>query len=279
MAFNYTVASSYQGPYDNSRQVLNQDAANSAYLQFGTASNRPTAGNRGVMYYATDTESLVYDTGSTWQTVSTGDEAPITFPLTFGTVANRAATKPTGSLYYATDTKQLFYRTSSSWVSMADFDRLIPSGGTTGQVLSKSANGNYQLTWNSLPDDELPAGGSTGQVLQKSSGTDGDVEWATLASSHTSGQTHLPSGGTSGQLLKKDSATDGDTSWFTPSYSASNHSHSGFSSSNHSHSGFASSSHNHNSTYASISGGGTIHISNSAPTAGDGSNGDIWLEY
>ena len=55
----------------------------------------------------------------------------------------------------------------------------------------------------------LPTGGTTGQILSKSSATDYDVAW--IDESTTSAV--LPSGGTAGQVLVKDTATDYDTSW------------------------------------------------------------------
>lgn len=54
----------------------------------------------------------------------------------------------------------------------------------------------------------VPSGGTTGQVLKKKSNNDYDTEWA-----DESGGSGLPSGGTLGQLLRKNSATDGDASW------------------------------------------------------------------
>ena len=55
----------------------------------------------------------------------------------------------------------------------------------------------------------MPTGGTTGQILSKSSATDYDVAW--IDESTTSAV--LPSGGTAGQVLVKDTATDYDTSW------------------------------------------------------------------
>lgn len=70
----------------------------------------------------------------------------------------------------------------------------FPAGGTTGQVLTKTASG---VEWKDIPEaeDELPSGGTNGQVLTKtSSGT----AWQNVP-------TELPSGGTVGQVLKKTS--------------------------------------------------------------------------
>ena len=59
----------------------------------------------------------------------------------------------------------------------------------------------------------VQSGGTTGQVLKKKSNTDYDTEWA-----DESGGSGLPSGGTLGQLLRKNSATDGDASWSSDTF-------------------------------------------------------------
>ena len=42
---------------------------NSFYIQFGTAAGRMAAGNKGILYFATDTKVLSYDDGAAWQTI------------------------------------------------------------------------------------------------------------------------------------------------------------------------------------------------------------------
>ena len=65
----------------------------------------------------------------------------------------------------------------------------------------------------------LPSGGSSGQVLKKSSSTDYAVEWGNESGAvssvdgKTGSVTVLPSGGTSGQVLKKSSSTDYAVEW------------------------------------------------------------------
>lgn len=80
--------------------------------------------------------------------------------------------------------------------SIADIDipEALPEGGTEGQVLTKTSEGE---AWSDIPD-ALPAGGNTGQVLTKTS--DGEV-WSDIPDA-------LPSGGTNGQVLTK--TTDGE---------------------------------------------------------------------
>lgn len=72
----------------------------------------------------------------------------------------------------------------------------LPSGGTDGQVLTKTADGSE---WSDAPDG-LPEGGSEGQVLTK---TASGTAWDDVPSD-------LPAGGTDGQILTK--TTDG-TAW------------------------------------------------------------------
>ena len=66
----------------------------------------------------------------------------------------------------------------------------LPSGGEEGQVLTKTASG---AQWDDVPSD-IPAGGTQGQVLTKGDGE--TVTWSDPASG-------LPSGGTPGQMLYK----------------------------------------------------------------------------
>ena len=67
-----------------------------------------------------------------------------------------------------------------------------PSGGTAGQVLTKTAGGS---AWENAPSG-LPDGGTTGQVLTKTSTGE---EWSDAPSG-------LPEGGTEGQILEKTSS-------------------------------------------------------------------------
>lgn len=82
-------------------------------------------------------------------------------------------------------------------------DYPLPTGGTTGQVLAKSGDGNYAIAWR--PTNGIPSGGITGQVLAKSSDGDYAVQWKTIGA--------IPTGGTAGQALVKNSATDNDVGW------------------------------------------------------------------
>ena len=90
----------------------------------------------------------------------------------------------------------------------ADAPAKIPTGGTAGQVLKKSSDNDYALTWGSITG-LLPTGGTSGQILKKSGNDDYAVEWGDINGA-------LPSGGTTGQVLKKSSATDYAVTWGSP---------------------------------------------------------------
>lgn len=57
----------------------------------------------------------------------------------------------------------------------------------------------------------LPAGGSTGYILKKNSNTDYDAVWGEYE-----GRTSIPDGGTKGQILAKNSDSNGDVGWYSP---------------------------------------------------------------
>lgn len=79
----------------------------------------------------------------------------------------------------------------------------LPTGGTTGQVLAKSGNGNYEVEWKTV--GAIPAGGTTGQVLAKSSDGDYEIIWKTIGT--------VPAGGATGQVLVKSSVYSYATEW------------------------------------------------------------------
>lgn len=75
----------------------------------------------------------------------------------------------------------------------------FPIGGSTGQVLTKTASGR---AWQNIPT-ELPTGGSTGNILEK---TSSGVGWR-------SAPREVPTGGASGYFLKKTGSGVNDYSW------------------------------------------------------------------
>lgn len=102
----------------------------------------------------------------------------------------------------------------------------VPTGGSTGQVLTKSSGNNYDMKWAEAPNG-LPSGGSAGQYLQKTSsgstwaspsevpsgGSTGQVLTKTASSfGWADASSALPSGGSTGQVLQK---TASGASWAT----------------------------------------------------------------
>lgn len=77
----------------------------------------------------------------------------------------------------------------------------VPSGGTTGQILVKTADG---YAWSNAPL-ELPVGGTEGQILVKTA--EGGLAWANAP-------LELPAGGTDGQVLAVNA--EGALVWVTP---------------------------------------------------------------
>lgn len=96
-----------------------------------------------------------------------------------------------------------------SAAAAAQNERGVKPGGTTGQVLSKTSDDDFDTEWVDQSGGGggtgLPAGGTTGQALKKTSGSDFAAAWAT---------THeVPAGGSTGQVLKKSSGADHDYAW------------------------------------------------------------------
>lgn len=86
-----------------------------------------------------------------------------------------------------TEDQLVGFNSAGEAVAVAKPDPL-PTGGETGQVLTKTADGT---AWDDVPSD-IPAGGTQGQVLTKGDGE--TVTWSDPASG-------LPTGGTPGQML------------------------------------------------------------------------------
>lgn len=58
----------------------------------------------------------------------------------------------------------------------------VPIGGTTGQILAKQTNTDFDTYWIAAGATGIPVGGTTGQVLTKNSSTNFDASWQTIAS-------------------------------------------------------------------------------------------------
>ena len=114
---------------------------------------------------------------------------------------------PTGGTSGQVLTKNSSTNYDTSWANNGA--QGVPAGGTASQILAKVDGTNYNTQWVNVPI-ALPNGGTTGQVLTKNSGTDGDASWAAIPAQHD-----LPIGGTTGQYLKKNTNTDRDVGWAT----------------------------------------------------------------
>jgi hypothetical protein len=131
-----------------------------------------------------------------------------------------------GSQY---DIGQVVYYGGQLWIAMAqnsdsipasgntnwepfnlDVANYFPTGGSTGQVLSKKSGADNDFVWTTVIAGQanFPPGGTTGMALVKASDTDNDVTWQKVAAA-------LPAGGTAGQSLVKKSDADGDVQWVT----------------------------------------------------------------
>lgn len=99
---------------------------------------------------------------------------------------------------------------SDKWTAATNIavGRELPSGGTTGQHLTKKDNSDFSVDWTNPPTllDLLPSltgnAGKDLKVKQDETGT----EWVKDVSG-------VPSGGTKGQVIVKNSSTDNDVSW------------------------------------------------------------------
>ena len=74
-------------------------------------------------------------------------------------------------MVYDTETEEFV----DSGVSAAPVGDL-PTGGTTGQILTKTSAADYAIAWEDAPQN-LPAGGTAGQVLTKTGSADYSAAW------------------------------------------------------------------------------------------------------
>lgn len=95
---------------------------------------------------------------------------------------------------------------------------ITPESGWRAYVTDESLGYEYggsPTGWNSVASN-LPAGGTTGQVLKKQSNADFDVDWETdIAAGGGSPVYELPPAGATGQVLAKVSSADFDVEWIT----------------------------------------------------------------
>jgi hypothetical protein len=134
----------------------------------------PTSPSEGDIWYNSQTGQTFVYYDSFWVENISGVAGPE------GPTGPTGATGPAGP---TGDTGVVISETtpSSTDVLWLDSDEEaevpVPTGGTTGQVLAKSSNDDYDTEWADLPEEVVPTGGTAGQVLTKSSSTDYDAEW------------------------------------------------------------------------------------------------------
>lgn len=88
---------------------------------------------------------------------------------------------------------------------------LLPSGGSTSQLLAKNSATDSDVGWVDAPAaaNGIPTGGNQNQLMVKNSSTDFDVKWVDAPSASNG----VPTGGSTGQVLKKASNSDNDVVW------------------------------------------------------------------
>lgn len=111
----------------------------------GVIGSRPSAGTAHRWYFATDTDQLFYDNGTSWLEL-----AQSTFS-TVGLFSARPSAGNAGYLYYATDTDQFFVDDGSAWQEVGNQTRVNKIyvdgdgavGGTAGKTLVDADHSGY----------------------------------------------------------------------------------------------------------------------------------------
>ncbi len=69
------------------------------------------------------------------------------------------ATNPTGvsagEMYYNTDSSEVRVYTGTAWVALGSGSAVLPSGGTTGQILAKTSDLDYATGWSDNFSEEI----------------------------------------------------------------------------------------------------------------------------
>lgn len=142
-----------------------------------TTSGAPTAAlNDGALAIDTDNDRLYLRSNSTWFKAGSA-------------VVELSTTAPTGvdegDMWFDTDDLILYVRSGGAWVSATGaltLDGLADVSTSTavdGDVLQYDGTAGE---WVAATFSSLPSGGDTGQVLSKVDGTDYNVEWADVIS-------------------------------------------------------------------------------------------------
>lgn len=199
--------------------TADSDAATKAYVD-------EMAGTGGITIDPTPTESStnavqsggVYTALAGKQNVLSGTEDQF---VGFNSAGEAVAVEAPNPFPSGGTTGQVLTKTETGQ-EWADAPDGLPDGGTEGQVLTKTSTG---AQWDDVPSD-LPAGGTDGQILTKTTdGTAWEDAPSGLPEGGTDGQvltvgtdgpewadvpSELPTGGTAGQVLAK---TDDGTEW------------------------------------------------------------------
>lgn len=85
------------------------------FFDFGNFDDRPSFGNQGKVYYATDINKLYVDTGISWQEISNRDVYNLS-----GNFADRPDAGISGRWYFSTDTRVLYFDTGSDWLAIQE---------------------------------------------------------------------------------------------------------------------------------------------------------------
>lgn len=242
-AATVTVGSTTTGEPGTNASVTNSGTSSDAVLNFviprGAKGDTGSAGSKGDKGDTGETPAITMSatadatssaTPSVTVTKTGTDEAP-NFALAFSGL--KGAAGPAGEgvpAHTSSEAGKVLGVDANGDTEWQTPSSGLPAGGTTGQVVTKTASG---AEWANVPT-ELPSGGSVGQVLTKNSsgcawsnipaqlptsGTTGYV--LTKTSSGNAWQaapTELPSGGSTGQILTK---TSSGVAWQTPSGSVS----------------------------------------------------------
>jgi len=167
--FNFTIPRGHDGAAFTTKGLYTTYAdliaahptgqAGDAYVVGTTASN--------VLYFW-DTETLQ------WQNVGTfkGDTGP---QGPQGPTGPQGATGPQG--------EQGIQGNTGPQGPQGPTGAGVASGGTTGQILNKASNNDYDTTW--VDNHPIPSGGTTGQVLVKTNNSDYNVTWSTPSAGMT----------------------------------------------------------------------------------------------
>ena len=123
---------------------------------------------------ATPYHGYIYDDGSWYDLGVMGVGEPAGFGTPTATIDGGTGI-PSVTITASGDNTAKVFAFAFSNLKGAD-GQGVPTGGTTGQVLKKKSNTNYDTEWGSV--EALPTGGTTGQALVKHSNTNYDVEWA-----------------------------------------------------------------------------------------------------